>query len=115
MWPRNKYPQKMARTVTKDLPLSSACGILGINAHTLEKQKWSRNNLGGQNWSLPSHTERRIFYQICSLDLLQIIKALYNPVDKITYKQNIATGYRCFQSLQIFPRPKELGEENLQI
>lgn len=36
-------------------------------------------------------------------------------VGKITYEQNIAMVSRCFQSLQIFPRPKDQGEENLQI
>lgn len=36
-------------------------------------------------------------------------------VGKITYEQNIAKVSRCSQSLQIFPRPKDQDEENLQI
>lgn len=36
-------------------------------------------------------------------------------VGKITYEQNIAKVSRCFQSRQIVPRPKDQGEENLQI
>lgn len=46
---------------------------------------------------------------------MQIIKAPHNMEGKITYEQNIAKVSRCFQSLQIFPRPRDQGEENLQI
>jgi hypothetical protein len=61
-------------------------------------------------------TLRDQFYNwVYSLELLQAIKTPHNVVGKITYKQNIAMVSRFFQSLQIFPRPKDQGEENLQI
>lgn len=42
------------------------------------------------------------------------MKIPYNTVGKITYEQNTAKVSRCSQSLEIFPRPKDQDEENLQ-